>query len=238
MESEPLNTGALGDAGNIPDGTSAAGDEVPRAEGPGESEPWRVYNGSGTQLYDYDGALIGHLDSEGNVLLGKEARVPADERPVPLLKSFIRWVWGFVGRPAGGATCPRLSRPQTDGACDGVEDLAGTMPGDASGSLGGGVVVDADRDEESGSSAGSESSASVDTEITVPDDEAPGEPWVGAVAMGLVRAQTAPGGFVGSWWSGVGSESAEGAGAGEGVLAGLSGLSGLGGRTLSRTMSA
>lgn len=236
--------------------TSVAGDKVPGAESRGESEPWCVYNESGTQLYDYDGALIGHLDPEGNVLFGKEARVPA-ERPVPLLKSFIRWIWGLVGRPAGVA-CPQLSRSQTDGACDGL-DLAGrTPPEDAEGSLGGGVVVDGAEDGESESSAGNESSASVDMENTVPDedgesetsaggessasadteitvpDEVPGEPWVGG-AMGLVRARTAPMEFVESWWPGVGSgsESAEGAGDG-----GLGGLSGLGGGTLSRTMSA
>lgn len=128
-------------------------------------------------------------------------------------------------RPRGGVACPHLSRPQTDGACDGPEDLTReALTKVAAGTLGGGGTVGGEEPDEGGSesSTESESSASVDTEITVPDAEGP-EPLVAVAAMRLVRAQTAPGGLID---------------AGEGEEVDLGGLSGLGGRTLSRTKSA
>lgn len=208
---------------------------MPGGEAPEESEPWRVYTGSATQLYGFEGALTGRLDGEGNVMFGEEEPAPAERRPAAFMRPFVHWIWDLVGgRPVRGIACPHLDLgPQTDGACDGPgENLSEGNPlGGASVILVGEDAVGDDEGEsgESESSTGSESRASVDTEITVPEDEGPGLPWEGVeMGMQLARAQTAPGGLVESVGSG------SGAGEGEGELGGLSGL---GGGSLSRVMS-
>lgn len=88
-KSERLIINSLGDTVGVPE-TSDTRYKVTAGESPGESEPWRVYTGSGTQLYDFEGALIGHLDLEGNVVFEVEAWVPVAKRPFTFLRCFVQ----------------------------------------------------------------------------------------------------------------------------------------------------